>query len=374
MDKKNKNHYYFGQLSWRPRPDIKPNTAEFTLKNAFRRDIFSGSGTDGLPVKGDLIFDTVGRTSLAFGDGTSTGVLRYIVIDYSVEGNWILGLALEARTNKKTIFHTYATVLNPKTKEPWHAGIKSSGRVAVPGHVNNPGGPYQLETLVEFETGNSSPVLSAPVVVNAAENTVFSFPVVAVDPDGDMLTCRMATDIEAAGIAGRFLQPGPPKVPGSLTVDGKTCVVTWDTTGARPGQLWSYQVVVEDGKSKACVDALIRIIKNAGEQPVCAVPVGIQSAIINIPFIADSVVSDPDGRIAGVRVVNLPLWASVSITPELPAADAIISISGTPEQEDAGLYVMSIVATDDDGNQAVSPLIIRVGVDSYVPKIMERLY
>jgi hypothetical protein len=230
-----------------------------------------------------------------------------------------------------------------------------------------------LETLVEFETGNSSPVISAPVVVKAAENTVLSFPVAAVDPDGDILSCRLATDIEAAGIAGKFLQPGPPKVPGAITVDSKTCMVIWDTTGTIPGQLWSYQIVVEDGKSKACVDALIRIIKNAGEKPVCAVPLGIQPAIIKIPFNVDCVVSDPDGQISGVRVENLPEWASVNITPELPAHDAIIRISGTPEPEDAGLYVMSIVATDDDGNQVISPLTIRVGM-GFIPKIAERCY
>lgn len=97
-----------------------------------------------------------------------------------------------------------------------------------------------------------------------------------------------------------------------------------------------------------------------GEPPVCAAPDEIQSATIGMPFSIDIVASDPDGRITGIEAVNLPLWAILSIITELPAADAVARISGIPMPEDAGLHVMSIVATDNDGNQAVSPLKIKV--------------
>jgi len=46
-------------------------------------------------------------------------------------------------------------------------------------------------------------------------------------------------------------------------------------------------------------------------------------------------------------------------------ADAIANISGIPGPEDAGLHVLSIVATDNDGNQAVSPLKIKVEAGGY---------
>lgn len=360
MGKKGSKHYYFGQIAWRANPAITPNTAEFTLLIAYRRDAFVGSGRDGFPVIGDTVFDPIGSTRLAFGDGTSTVILKYVVTDLSTKDNWILTRALDPVTGKKTILHTYSAPADPKTKGPWKAGIKKAHRLAVEEHVNNPGGVYQLETLVEFETLQGSPVAFVPVIVNAPQNSVFSFPVAAAAPDGNSLTCRLATDMEASGIAGGFINPGPPKVPNPLIIDPTTGMVTWDTTGTEPGQLWSYQVVVEDGKSKACVDALIRIIEKAGQPPVCAAPYVIQSAPIGMIFNIDIVAADPDGRIAGIEAVNLPPWATLRIITELPAVNAIANISGIPGPEDTGLHLFSIVATDDDGNQAVTPIKIKV--------------
>lgn len=89
------SHLRYGHLKWEPRADISPTTAEFTLINGFRRDEFSGSGTDGLPITGDVIVELVGGTSLRFGDGTQTPVLKYEVTAFSVTDNWILGVALE---------------------------------------------------------------------------------------------------------------------------------------------------------------------------------------------------------------------------------------------------------------------------------------
>lgn len=365
MEIKDAKHYCFGQISWRARPDIAPNTAEFTLLSAYRRDVFWGRGKDGLPVKGDIILDPAGGASLAFGDGTSTDILHYIVTDLSEKENWILGRALDPVTGRNSILHTYPAPADPKTEGPWIAGTKSVHRLAAEEHVNNPGSGYQLETLVELQTLKGSPVAFVPVIVNAPQNSVFSWPVAAAAPDSDSLTCRLATDVEACGIAGGFIHPGPPNVPNSLTIDADTNMVTWDTTGAEPGQLWSYQVVVEDGKSKACVDALIRIIKKTGEPPVCAAPVELQSAPIGMIFNIDIVASDPDGRVTGIEAVNLPLWATLNIITELPAADAVACISGIPGPLDAGLHVLSIVATDNDGNQAVSPLKIKVDAGGF---------
>ncbi|TEB05285.1 hypothetical protein Psch_02326 [Pelotomaculum schinkii] len=360
MGGKDLKHYCFGQISWRSRQDIAPNTAEFILLGAYRRDAYSGSGKDGLPVRGDIILDTTGGTSLVFGDGTLMFILKYIVTAFSEKENWILGRALDPVTERKTILHTYPAPADPETEGPWKAGIKSTHRQALKEHVNNPGRGYQIETLVEFTTSNGSPAAFVPVFVNAPQNSVFSFPVAVAAPDGDSLTCRLATDVEASGNAGGFTQPGPPLVPKPLTVETDTYVVTWRTTGTKPGQLWSYQVMAEDGKSKAGVEALIRIIPKAGEPPVCAATDQTQSAPIGMLFNIDIVASDPDGLVTAIEAINLPFWARLNITTELPAADAVASISGIPGPEDVGLHVLSIVATDNDGNQAVSPLKIKV--------------
>jgi len=349
VGRKDSKHYCFDQISWRARPDIAPNTAEFTMLSAFRQDFFQGSGKDGLPVQGDIIFDTMGGASLTFGDGNFSDIQMYIVTDISEKENWILGRALDPLTGNKTILHTYPAPADPETGGSWKAGIKSAHRQAVEEHVNNPDGGYQLETLVEFKTLSGSPAPFVDVIVNATHNSVFSFSV----------TCRLATDLEASSFAGGFTQPGPPYVANPLTVDDNTVMVSWDTTSTNPGQPF-YQVVVEDGKSESCVEVFIQVNEKAGEPPVCGVPDEIQSAYIGTLFSINIVASDPDGWITGIEAVNLPPWATLSIITNLPTADAVASISGIAGPEDTGLYVLSIVATDNDGNQAVSPLKIRV--------------
>lgn len=102
------------------------------------------------------------------------------------------------------------------------------------------------------------------------------------------------------------------------------------------------------------------LIERAGEPPVCATPYEIQTAIIGVPYSIDIVVSDPDGRVAGVEAENLPAWATLTLITDLPAPDAVARISGIPEPEDEGLYDISIIATDDDGNRAAGPLKIKV--------------
>lgn len=105
-------------------------------------------------------------------------------------------------------------------------------------------------------------------------------------------------------------------------------------------------------------------LENIGESPVCGIPDETQLATIGIPFSIDIVASDPDGRINGIEVVNLPLWATLNIITELPAADAVACVSGMPGSEDIGLHIMSIVVTDNDGNQVVSLLKIEVDTET----------
>ncbi|AGL02776.1 Ig domain-containing protein [Desulfoscipio gibsoniae] len=103
-----------------------------------------------------------------------------------------------------------------------------------------------------------------------------------------------------------------------------------------------------------------QLFENKGEPPVCEAPDETQPAYIGIPFSIDIIISDPDGEITEVEVVNFPPWASLNMLTELPAADAIASISGSPGPDDEGFYDMSIVATDNDGNQTTSSLKIKV--------------
>lgn len=353
-------HYCFGHLSWVCRMDVAPNTAEFKLITAFKRDLFSGSGTDGYPVTGDKVLDTLGGTSLAFGDGTFTGMLRFTVIEFDVKHNWILCQAIDPLTPKNTILHTYLWAVDPYTNQPWQAGVQSCYRIGSPEHVNNPEGSFRLQTAVEFITGNSSPVVFVPVIVNVPCNSVFSFPVGAADPNGDKLTCRLATGTEASGFVDGFTQPGPPYISNPLNVDPETFVVTWNTTGTEPGQLWSYHIVVEDGKTQVGMDALIRIIEQNGEPPRCSDLEGTFKAEVAVPFSIEINAIDPDGKIIDVNSLNLPHWAALEVISTIPSTQVKAKITGTPKSEDGGLYIIPVIFTDDDDNQSVTYLTISV--------------
>src|ERR1044071_3077028 len=48
------SHFRFGHISWIPRPDLGPNTAEFTVLQAWRRSSCSGTAGDGYVQVGDF--------------------------------------------------------------------------------------------------------------------------------------------------------------------------------------------------------------------------------------------------------------------------------------------------------------------------------
>lgn len=85
------SHFRYGHLTWRP---VGPRLAEFSVINAFRRG-YSGTGPDGLVVTGDTFEETIGGTTLCFGDGSCTNTLRYEVLTYDVAQNWVLARAVQ---------------------------------------------------------------------------------------------------------------------------------------------------------------------------------------------------------------------------------------------------------------------------------------
>jgi choice-of-anchor A domain-containing protein len=85
------SHFRYGHLTWRT---VGPRTAEFSLINAFRRDDYPGNGPDHRVITGDTFEESVGNTELHFGDGSYTSTLRYEVISYDIQQNWVIGRAI----------------------------------------------------------------------------------------------------------------------------------------------------------------------------------------------------------------------------------------------------------------------------------------
>src|SRR5687767_5171785 len=95
------SHFRYGTLQWAP--TATTGEVRFDLRVALRRDVPSyGSfpgGVDMWAETGDIINELLGGTDLTFGDGGSTGTLRFIVTDFSATGNWIVAQALQPGTN-----------------------------------------------------------------------------------------------------------------------------------------------------------------------------------------------------------------------------------------------------------------------------------
>ena len=351
-------HFRYGHLTWQK---LSGNTVRFTLEDAFRR---SGYGA---PNVGDVILETVGGTSLIFGDATSTGTLKYKVIAVDVAEDWIIGRALDPNDiteTKTTIDHTYPSPNNGGS--PWLAEINTQQRTQ--DEVNNPLGDYRLITYVETNSGNRSPVSSLPAIVTLKQSALSTFLVPAADPDANTaIRFRLATATEAAD-DGNFDQPV------GLTVNNLTGLVSWNTLGLTIGDLYSCQIIIEDRdattnalRTQVAVDFLIEIVDCLANDlpPVFITPSPACASVINAmegqPMSFTVKASDPDAvDIVELNTGGLPTGATM--TPGLPInGNPVTSIfNWTPPIGSAGDHVVIFTATDDCGQQALCSFTIHV--------------
>lgn len=359
----NATHLRFGHLTWQPKPAVSPNTVEFTLINAFRRNsnLYPGTAPDGFVAIGDVISESVGNTRMRFGDGNITNVLKYRVIAIDVANQWFLGVALQPGDDTKaTIDHTYVSPNNGGN--PWIAEMFGCCRIS--NSVNNANGGYSIQTLVELVSGNRSPVASLPPIVNLPQSATASFFVPATDADpNSTLSWRLASAAEA-GDGGAFSQPA------GLTVNSTTGLVQWNTSLIAIGSYYSCQVIIEDRHSstgelqtRVAVDFLILIVPcdpgNAtpafvSPSPTCG---STLNAFVGQPFSFTVTATDADpADMVSLNSAGIP--AGATLNPGLPitgsAGDPVSStFDWTPGIGDLGNYVVNFAASDNCGAQAL---------------------
>lgn len=353
-------HFRYGHLTWVQRPDIAPNTAEFILVNAFRRNGYSGTAGDGFPAVGDVITEFIGGTRLLFGDGTSTPVLQYKVISIDPVNNWLLARALDPNDpTRESIIHTYSAPLAPGGT-PWVAQISSCCRIGFP-LQNCVFCGYRVQTEVRFDMTNSSPVSSLTPIVNAPINQVFSFLIPAIDNDGDSLSWRFATSTESA-ITDPIGPAGGADATHAPTIDPVTGLFTWNTTGGTSiGNLFTTQVIIEEFRGgvqigRVAVDFLLEIVTSAGNPPVCQITPPGPFVINENQALSFTVTgTDPDaGDVITLNTGGLPPGATM--TPPLPLSGPNTGVSSTfnwtPAPGQAGSYVVFFTVTDNSGQQS----------------------
>lgn len=339
------SHFRYAELHWNPGP--QKNEIVFHMQESFRRDYFFGSAPDGYPAVGDTI--DVGNP-LDFGDGNSQNVLLKVTSSNPVT-NIMYGYMVSSN-GSEGISHVYATPGN------YTAFATSCCRLSI--LQNDHDEDYQMQTIVNVGTGNSSPVSSLAPIIQVPDNQIDTFQVPAVDPNGDSLRFRFATGAEAGGVSTGTSYTLPPNI--SITPTGK---ITWDirdsVTSTAPGDLWTAQVMVEDldksgnVKSKTPVDFIMQVTNGTINHPPVfdSIPTAIKpQAGKLLQFNVQA--SDPDaGNTVSVAPLNPPpgmTFTSTSVLPGSRANATAIKVSWTPTAAQAGqTYVVTFEAIDNNG-------------------------
>jgi hypothetical protein len=361
-------HFRYGNYSW---TSTGPTTAEFSVANAYRRSanpcidvttsaVTTCSGSDALPLPGDVIQEDTGGTIFNFGDGTTvggpSGPLLYEVTSVDVANDWLFGLALDPTSlpaKDTTISHTY-----PASGD-YTASTSSCCRLST--LVNAPDGNYIVETIVNVGGTNRPPVSTLPPIVNCPVNGTCSFLVPGSDADGDTLAFRFSTAAESG-----ILNPLGP-IPATVSSTG---AFSWDTTGAgAAGAQYAAQVTIEDldatsaVKSKVAVDFIINLVDNVGATPQFVPPTptcgSTVSGTAGAPLSFTVTASDADaGDTVTLTAAGLPPGATM--TPGLPTGGNPVSSVFAWTPDDAGTNVVTYAATDPAGNQALCSLTLVV--------------
>ena len=396
------SHFRYGHYSWQSA--AAPNTINFTIQTAFRRDGYACYSTttlstvpcsapDGHPGVGDVFAEFIGGTVFNPGDGSPSigsplGPLMYVVTSIDPAKNWLFALALDA--NSLPAIDTLVTHTYPAIGD-YLAFTDSCCRISaiVPPdyHLNNPDGGYRVETRVNVGTqgANSSPVSALPPIVFCPINALCSFQVPGVDPDGDPLTYRPSTAPEAnstfppgsnwsgTSCPDIFCQPGPPFAPNSATISS-TGLYTWDTTGAQlapaggNNTLYSTQVTIEDRdsssnvKGKAALDFLIQLVPSVGNPPQFDHPPtptcgSTQTVNVGGTLTFGVQAADPDSNdVVTLNAAGLPPGATM--TPPLPASGNPVSSTFTWTPGAPGTFVVTFTAIDQTLQQALCSIAV----------------
>ena len=351
------SHFRFGTVSWVP---SGTRTAKFSISTAWRRSYPWPQGTNlqvGQQFNG-------GGSDFYFGDGASIAPV-YTVQAIDPVNDWIVGTT--------TVTHTYAS------NGPFTAQISNCCRLST--LANNHDGNFQIQTTVNFNFTNSSPVTTIQPIVNAPVNSPnFHFTVPSTDPDHDNINCRLATCLEAYGDP----TAGCVAAPAGLTVNASNCQVSWDTTGKTVNSVYTAQVMLEDRRgnvnggnplSKVPVDFILQIVATDTNPPVCSllnlVPTPASSTSNTATFnvspgtaIGFQVRGTDADAVDTVTLNSSGLWSGATMTPTLPISGNSprnSTFAWTPVASDGGTSkTVNFTVTDQVNQQATCTVIINV--------------
>ena len=324
------SHFRFGSISWQ---EVGTNQVEITVKQAWRLSFWPGLG----------IGSQVNTGSLDLGDGNFVNI-NLTITSINASEDWFYG--------EFTYTHTYAS--------SGDYTVNFSGCCRLSSLENNADGSYYVESLVNVGTGNNSPVSTLPSIINTQEGqNPASFTIPATDPDGDVLSYRLANPAETNNAASNL--------PPNFAIDSVSGLVTFNTVGLAIGSLYNGIIAIEDGQTKVLQDFIIEIVQQS-TPPVFDYGTTPANGTVfttgpgqTITFTV--VASDPDnGDQAQLFANGLP--SGSGMTPNLPTSGNPVSssFSWTPGSGDLGSYVINFFAEDNQGVQTSTTVTVVVSL------------
>jgi hypothetical protein len=320
------SHFRYGNISWRV---VSGRTIEFKVTQSWRYTAF-------YPTLGSTIYTDY----LNFGDGQG-GNINLNVTTINTSEDWFYGEAV--------VTHTYASDAN------FLAFFASCCKIS--SLQNNRDGNWRVESVVTVGNNNNSPVVTLPVIVNLPTGqAAASFNVPVADPDGDVLTFRLATTSEMAG-----------SQPAGFSVSS-TGVASFNTIGKPAGYLYNAAIAVTDSKgAKTVVDFIIKIT-NASTPPSFNYAITPANGTVyqvspgqTVTFAVNA--TDVDGGdIVTLQAVGIPPGASLS--PSLPVTGNPVqaTFTWTPTSSNLGTNVVNFIAQDLQGVQKTTSVTILVSL------------
>jgi hypothetical protein len=321
-------HYRYGNIQW---SDNGGNQVTFKIQQAWRWSYF-GSPALGSTVN---IAAADGAVPFEFGDGQSVDI-QIVITSINAAEDWFFG--------EVTYVHTYASAGN------YTASF--SGCCRISSLRNNNDESFRLQTMVSVGNSAHSTVSTVVPIVNVpVNNPSASFTIPAVDPDGHTLNFRLANANEAAGIGNPYVQPT------GLSVNSSTGLVTFSTVGKTVGNLYTSQIMINNGATEIGVDFLIKIVPSS---PLSKPPyfdyavTPAYGATLNVnaghPLSFGVKARDDDNESSvTLTVVGMPPGAITNSVLPTTNQPVTTQFNWTPGISNVGSYILIFTATDNTG-------------------------
>ncbi len=228
---------------------------------------------------------------------------------------------------------------------------------------NNAGSYWDVYTFINTGASGSSPVSSLPAIINmpaGVSATTFSVP--ASDPD-----------------AGSTLTYGTPAFTGVLTgetepsgfsIDATTGLMTFNTMGKTPGQVYNAMITITDNDSNLIeLDFLINMVTVSAPPQFDYSVTPLNGSVYNI-LVGQNITfpiqaTNPgSGTTVGLSVSGLPSYITTSaFSPAFPATGnpSLTNFSWTPAAPQLGnTVILNFIATNNFGIQTSSSVTINV--------------